>query len=391
MGFETDFSAKEPALGYYYQIRYSLYLLLKAREHDSDIEMSIEKLDDISIETIDSIKLFQTKMHLKSVANLTNASPDLWKTIRIWSDAIQNKKLNHVKTIFILVTTALAPDDSVTSELCKNPTKRDNLEILKIFEETIDRSTSKSNEKAYASFRSLSETEKLNLIGSMRILDSSLNIEDVKKDSLNELRLSTTDKHLVPFYERLEGWWFNRCIDHLIDNTENIKFKEIQSKIDDIRDKFTKDNLPIDFLDEVYAEAPDYNRTFVEQLKLISIGKRTVRNAISDYYRVYNQRSKWVREDLLNPNEEEQYEKRLINDWKSKFDLMTDDLKSDYEEELMQEGKKFYTSFYVNTTPSIYIRDKVTDGFIVRGSYHLLSDMKKIGWHPNFEKQLEGE
>lgn len=391
MGFETDFSAKEPALGYYYQIRYSLYLLLKAREHDSDIEMSIEKLDDISIETIDSIELVQTKMHLKSVANLTNASPDLWKTIRIWSDAIQNKKLNHVKTIFILVTTAPAPDDSVTSELCKNPTERDSLEILKILEETIDRSTSKSNEKAYASFRSLSKTEKLNLIDNMRILDSSLNIEDVKKDSLNELRLSTTDKYLIPFYERLEGWWFNRCIDHLIDNTENIKFKEIQSKIDDIRDKFTKDNLPIDFLDEVYAEAPDYNRTFVEQLKLISIGKRTVRNAISDYYRVYNQRSKWVREDLLNPNEEEQYEKRLINDWKSKFDLMTDDLKSDYEEELMQEGKNFYTSFYVNTTPSIYIRDKVTDGFIVRGSCHLLSDMKKIGWYPNFEKQLEGE
>lgn|GEM_PF-3382795 len=68
----TDFSAKEPALGYYYQIRYSLCLLLKAREKDLDTEISIEKLDDIVIEDINSTNLLQTKLHIKSVANLTN-------------------------------------------------------------------------------------------------------------------------------------------------------------------------------------------------------------------------------------------------------------------------------------------------------------------------------
>ena len=124
---------------------------------------------------------------------------------------------------------------------------------------------------------------------------------------------------------------------------------------------------------------------------MISIGKNTLKNALSDYYRVFNQRSKWVREDLLNPNEEEQYDKRLIDDWKSKFALMKDDLESSSKEELMKEGRNFYTSYYVKTTPSIYIREKVMDGFIVRGSCHLLSDSKKIGWHPNFEKQLEGK
>lgn len=392
MKLKTDFSAIEPALGYYYQIRYSLYLLLKAREKDFDIEMSIEKLDDISIENIDSIELFQTKLHLKSITNLTNSSPDLWKTIRIWSEAIQNDKINPKKTIFILVTTANASEDSVTYELCKNSTDRNNSKILDTLEKTIDKSKSESNKKAYASFRSLSKIQKEILIKNIRILDSSLDIEDVKKHSLNELRLSTTDRYLIPFYERLEGWWFNRCIDHLISNNGNIKFKEVQCQIEDIRDKFTKDNLPIDFLDEICVEEADYdNRTFIAQLKLISIGENTLKNALSDYYRVFKQRSKWVREDLLNPNEEEQYDKRLIDDWKSKFDLMKDDLESSSKEELMKEGRNFYTSYYVKTTPSVYIREKVIDGFIVRGSCHLLSDSKKIGWHPNFEKQLEGK
>ena len=48
----TDFSAKDPSLGYNYQIRYSLYLLLreKAKENPS---VRLEELDDIVIEDMD--------------------------------------------------------------------------------------------------------------------------------------------------------------------------------------------------------------------------------------------------------------------------------------------------------------------------------------------------
>ncbi len=60
----TDFSAKEPALGYYYQIRYSLYLLLSGKEKGNDTEISIEKLDDISIEDFNSINTdFRTPLN----------------------------------------------------------------------------------------------------------------------------------------------------------------------------------------------------------------------------------------------------------------------------------------------------------------------------------------
>lgn len=136
----TDFSAKEPALGYYYQIRYSLYLLLKAKEKGNDTEISIEKLDDIAIEDLNSTAIFQTKLHIKSVANLTDSSLDLWKTIRVWSDAVRNGKIDPEKTIFTLVTTAKASDKSITYELCKNPEERNNARILETLEETIENS-----------------------------------------------------------------------------------------------------------------------------------------------------------------------------------------------------------------------------------------------------------
>ncbi len=392
----TDFSAKEPALGYYYQIRYSLYLLLKAKEKGNDTEISIEKLDDIAIEDLNSTAIFQTKLHIKSVANLTNSSLDLWKTIRVWSDAVRNGKIDPEKTIFTLVTTAKASDKSITYELCKNPEERNNPRILKTLEETIEKSESESNKSAYDAFNLLSKPQKEMLVRNMRLLDSSLNIEDVKKKTLNELIFSVTDRHLIPFYETLEGWWFNRCIEHLSKNTENIKFREVQIKIDDIRDQFAKDNLPIDLLGDISINEADYDdRRFVKQLKLILIAKKTLGNAISDYYRAFKQRSKWVREDLLNPHEEELYESRLHDDWKTKFDLMKDDLNSDSKEELTNEGKNFYISYYVKSVPPVYIREKVRDGFIIRGSCHMLSDdafsKKKIGWHPDFENLLRGK
>lgn len=135
MNAETDFSAKEPALGYYYQIRYGLYLLLRHRDKD-DFELAFEQLDDIVLQNLDSTKLYQTKLHIKSVANLTNASPDLWKTIRVWSEATKAKHINPDNTIFTLITTAKASESSITWELCKPTEFRNNDVIVEQLEET---------------------------------------------------------------------------------------------------------------------------------------------------------------------------------------------------------------------------------------------------------------
>ncbi|MBN1662735.1 MAG: hypothetical protein JW943_03955 [Deltaproteobacteria bacterium] len=395
---ETDFSAKEPALGYYYQIRYSLYLLLKQREND-DIELALEQLDDIVIEDVNSAKtnLFQTKLHIKSVANLTNASPDLWKTIRVWSDSVIKKHVDPTKTLFTLITTAKASESAITHELCKPSGIRDNEEILKILEETSQLSKSDTNEKAYTAFHQLTTAQKKALIEHIHILDASLDIEQVKQKTLDELKLSTTPDKLVPFYERLEGWWFQRCILNLFQDMANITFHEVQGKIYDIQDHFRTDNLPIDFIETIQIgdqEAEEDHRIFVQQLRLIVLGKSLIKNAISDYYRAIEQRSKWVREGLVNPDEETRYEAELIGYWEPKFALMKDDVEASgdvTEEEYHQLGKSFYTNYYIKTCPQKYFRERVTSEFLARGSSHFLADRKMIGWHPYYAERLENE
>lgn len=392
---ETDFSAKEPALGYYYQIRYGLYLLLKNRDND-EVELSLEQLDDIVLEDVHSTNLFQTKLHIKSIANLTNASPDLWKTIRVWSEAIINKQVEPAQTLFTLITTAKASESEITYQLCKPSTMRDNGLILNILEGTRKTSKNQANEKAYAAFHTLTTAQKKALIEHIHILDASLDIEQVKQKTLNELKLSTTPDKLVPFYERLEGWWFQKCILNLFQDAPNITFLELQGKIHDIRDQFQSDNLPIDFFERIQVddqEAEIDKRVFVRQLRLIDVGKSLIKNAISDYYRAFEQRSRWVREGLVNPDEEIRYEAELIDYWEPKFALMTDSLETHEhpaeEQQCCQMGKSFYTNFYVNTCPQTYIRPKVKSAFLARGSSHLLADKKTIGWHPYYPEHLK--
>lgn len=67
----SDFTAREPALGYLYQARYALALLLLGVEEQ---ELVLETLDDIMLEQSGSPReLLQTKHHVNAEATLTDS------------------------------------------------------------------------------------------------------------------------------------------------------------------------------------------------------------------------------------------------------------------------------------------------------------------------------
>jgi hypothetical protein len=101
-----DFTAREPALGYIYQARYALALLLSGVEEQ---ELLLETLDDIVLEQAGSAReLLQTKHHVNTEARLTDYSPDLWKTLRVWSTILAEGKIQIPPTQLTLVTTQTA-------------------------------------------------------------------------------------------------------------------------------------------------------------------------------------------------------------------------------------------------------------------------------------------
>ena len=100
-----QFSATASALGYIYQCRYALYEALKRLRKTQDFLISIETLDDVVFEESgEAAELLQTKHHINNAANLTDASPELWKTIRIWCERFENNEIDDGSTLFLITT-----------------------------------------------------------------------------------------------------------------------------------------------------------------------------------------------------------------------------------------------------------------------------------------------
>src|SRR5580658_544821 len=112
-----DFSARPAATGYLYQCRYALLAALNVADQ-SGLEVSIEKIDDVSFERGgEPVTLIQTKHHLRRQGDLGDSSCDLWKTLRIWSEWVRKNPESPFRTRFHLVSTATAQAHSATALL----------------------------------------------------------------------------------------------------------------------------------------------------------------------------------------------------------------------------------------------------------------------------------
>ncbi|MBE6059276.1 MAG: hypothetical protein E7215_03755 [Clostridium sulfidigenes] len=384
----SAFSAVAPMIGYLYQIRYPLMEMLRTGEGKF---LTIEKFDDIGIEDIDGKKTFvQLKHH--GGGSLSDASVDLWKTIRIWCSGINNKTIDVSKTNFHIITTQTASNNSIAYYMTPRG-KNDNIGEDKIIEKlkyVSGNSVSKENKEAYEEFKKTDLNDLKELINNITIIDNAPSIIDLESKIKKYIKYSCPMQHIDAFYSRLEGWWIKRVIDHLtIESLASISYDELRCKIDDLREQFMLENLPIDFADDINIDTSIYqDKIFLNQLKLIGVkGNRCV-NAIHDYYKASCQRSRWSREDLLAIDEIEKYETKLEKEWERIFDSIVEELEymEICEENKIKCGREIYKTIELDT--QINIRKNCSEAYVMRGSYQMLADKLKVGWHPDFKQMI---
>ncbi len=120
------------------------------------------------------------------------------------------------------------------------------------------------------------------------------------------------------------------------------------------------------------------------------VDKERIQDAISDFFRAYEQRSRWVREELVWQDEMEQYDGRLIDSWRHLFYAMKEDSATWSEQEKAKAGRNFYTAL-LDTQRHIRIRPGFEHPYVWRGSYHILANIPRVCWHPDMESELQGK
>lgn len=383
----VDHSAADPALGYLYQCRIALLLALEKLRGGEEFIVAVETLDDVTFEGIaQPAELLQVKHHLKRGGSLSDASVDLWRTMRVWADAEDEGRL-PAQALLFLVTTASVPKGCAAANLLS--TDRDPASAETRLLATAETSISKSNAAAYAAFKKLSKRRRRRLLERVTVVPGVRNIEDIDDDLKKTVYFAASPEHLASFLSRLEGWWYRRLIRQMAaGGGAEVGSSEIQSEITDLQEQFKQDSLPIDpdILDIEFSDAEYKDALFVEQLNLIQVNPRRIFFAIRNYLRAFEQRSRWVREDLLLVGELERYENRLVEEWEVAYERMKDTLPPGAAENAKLEAARSLYAWAEDV--SLPIRDRVTEPFVTRGSLHILADDLRTGWHPDFMSRL---
>ncbi|HNO75563.1 MAG TPA: hypothetical protein PKG49_08125 [Nitrosomonas mobilis] len=391
----TDqFSAGEQGLGYIYQARLALLQLLQLSE---DTAISLEKDDDLDFIDCDGGKSLASLKHKAIGDRLTDLSADFWRSVNIWLARYKRDGRATSNLRFFLFTTGTVSSGSFLARLQPVATG-DVTTLTELADAALAGSTSKLIAPIATAFHELSDAEKQDFLERILILDGSPRIDDIPATVRDKHMRSVRREHREFVFERLEGWWTDAVINQLTGaSTEGIFGYEVSDKLSSIAEEYKADNLPISFRGKVPAEEIDTEsdpRLFVAQLREIGISSNRIRSAVLDYYRAFEQRSAWARENLLVSGEVEEYEDRLADEWNRYKDVAFEKLKDDSAEEALREaGGTLYNwaEFETGKIESLRIRARVTEPYVLRGSFHILADATPeptVHWHPKFLDRL---
>jgi len=386
----SPFSAAEQGLGYIYQARFALLKMLSLPESHSIL---VEKEDDVEFTAESGAKSLGSLKHKAAGDALTNLSTDFWKSVRIWlAHYLGNGRVSS-DTKFLLFTTAeiseasflkLFVDDRVDGET-RATAARDVLE----------KSQSQAIGPIRAELEQLAQQELRDFYGRITILDAGPRITAIPQIVIDQhLRTVRRDSRTFLF-ERLEGWWMDLVIKILSGERKEAVFGyEVSDKLSAFAEEYRSDNLPITFRNrlpdgqiDVYKDP----RLFVEQLRILELSATRIQNAIIDYYRAFEQRSSWARETLLISGEVEEYENKLVDEWIRYREVIFERIDESSEgEACMNAGKELYRWAELETS-SLRIRERVTEPYVVRGTFHILANARpspRVYWHPRFLERL---
>ena len=350
----SKYEAKEPSLGYIYQIYYALWLLIYVGRNNIDAEVTIEGLDDVVVIEDNNLRLNQVKYHAKP-NSLTDRDSDFWKTIRIWSEEIaQNTFKDDASVTFVLTTTAKVSETTFIHKLCSPKRSKEDIDgILSAMKDIAKKASNHVNESGYTAFCALTEAQQKQLVKNICVIGNNDSVENICSEIRKMLFSLVNITHLDDAIQTVFGWWQEQCCNVLLNKQKIISYRSFANKLDLIRDTYSLENLPDSF--DTYDLTDDdtesmENEIFIRQLNLIALGKHQIRIAMSHFKRAYFQRAKWINDANINPEELEQYDKRLYHHWEDLFaeclDAIEDEKNNPSRQRFLQQIYVEHDSFY---------------------------------------------
>ena len=292
----------------------------------------------------------------------------------------------------MLVTTATASSTHAISNLREGSKLSAREKARKALEAAGKKSTNAVVTRGYQQLSKLKLKDRKKFFQAIVLVEASEKIDEVKDRIKKQIWMVADADRQPAFVERLEGWWFDIVVRHLLDDTSHsIPLELVTAKVQSLNEQFKLDNLPDDLLEVDVPDgetAPNDPRTFVRQLEVIGIGEGRIKKAQENQYKAATQRSKWIRDKIIDMDEIDKFELKLIGEWGEFAEIFNEGINPESLDNLKcNAGADLYkwSQELAPKDPSLFIRPLFRSAYLTRGSFQMLSDQLRVGWHPDFK------
>jgi len=383
-------SADGSFLGFLFQIERVMIWLSEGGEGriigietDDDIVVQIRK--GANIQTIYE----QAKNAQTGKIPFSDQSEDLWKTLSIWVNAVEEGRIDVSKAIFSAITNKQLPKNRLLLKL--SSAKKLNLvnmsAVIKELKETALK-LSADNKKFGDVITNCDESKLIDIVDKIIVLDGAFHHD--QKEFKKQLSGNLSIGNKLPFdliYHSLLGAVTDKIIDCWRKGEEAwIDVESFNNLYNSLIGEFHKKS----FLEKATELFPvnksdiEHNRKsiYVEQLKSINCDEKELLEAIHDYLRAKSEKSRYAKEFEVTEPKFIAYYEDLKQHWakisRPRFKINPQNLP------LEQVGYEVYYE-------TIIYKGKLNNqepeqAYTYKGAYHHLANEPEIGWHPAWEK-----
>jgi len=371
-------------LGYGLQFPRALYHLLRCEPED---KVAIEFLGDVATLGVNGSLLAEEDKSSQIGNPVTDLSTDLWKTLYNWVVLINDKKVDVVKTKFILFVNQKGRNGIVNSfnNAMNQITAKDAVEKAKKKLKKVD--STHAIWPYYDYLFNHNESKLLNLICNFELqiglgAGSELIKTEIKKKHIHDTQIDF-------IHENLSGW------------LQTIMLEKLAKKDDAIIswEEFNKQFMPLferarkrELIDFTLTYPPDFKEIkkhlkdrplYIKQLEEIKADDDEIQQAVTDYLKAKVNRYNWIEKELIDEPTAIDFEQKLTEFWKNhqkKVHIIHSTCDS------CQKGMLVYTECRSRRET---IKDQSPPSATIAGTYHSLANDLTLGWHPEWETSFK--
>lgn len=402
VGKEGAHAAGAAALGFYYQTLFALVTLIA--QITDNAAVVVERLDDVELNVDGNTMLYQLKHSMgETPPPITLYSRSLWKTIKVWIDAMPDLTLSE--TTLCLVAVGKVPDESPLKALLVEDS--DRAELLKAMQEEAkrvvdERCAAKQIGKKIPhedraagceAFLALGAADQQNILRRIRIQQGSPTIDKIEGAVATHLML-LPEEHRPVIAKRLIEWWDRQVIYSLCGKRERVLTRvELQHQITTIIGDIEQARLVPDFMTTVPPKEYQPDGMLTRQVQLVDGRESDLTVAIRDEWRAREQRSRWLNANPAMASTINDYDIVLQEKWSDRHMQMADECSELEDKGKRESGLKLLRWAHQEAPGSVPPLSQGWSGhYYVSGTYHVLAIDLKVGWHPDYRDLLkEGE